>query len=250
MEANTIIDKRWSEFYRLPPPGNMMESHEHRERVFTTQGTAMAQAIVDCIQKYRPGDYFGNLKILDFGCGPGRVALPLFYTFKRPGNAVDVDPGVISYLKGVEPGINAAVSSFQPPLPFESESFDVVYAISVWTHLTAESAHQWLNEIRRILRPNGLALLTTSNYPVLAQRRKHPKLGPMGWDKVSDDELRQNGFIFISTPPTPGTGAYGMASHDPDWIRREWASYMRVEGIESGAILGVQDINVLVKSET
>ena len=230
MAVDVLIDKRWSEAYRLPPPGNMMEHHEHRERVFINQGTAMAQAIIDCIRKYRPSAKFDDLRILDFGCGPGRVALPLFYTCKKPDDAVDVDPDVISYLASVEPGIRSKVSLFQPPLPFPDESFDVVYAISVWTHLAAEAAHEWLVEIKRILRPAGLALLTTSNYPVLAQRRVHPKLGPMGWSDVSDDDLRRRGFVFIPTPPTPGTGVYGMASHDPAWIRQEWANYMPVVG--------------------
>jgi SAM-dependent methyltransferase len=245
--ARILVNEDWSKFYSLPPPGNMMENHQHRERVFVNQGTSMAQAVMDCIAKYRPACDMRGLRILDFGCGAGRVTLPLFYTVKKPDNAVDVDPAVIEYVNKVEPGVHAEVSSFQPPLRFLDDTFDVVYAISVWTHLALEAAEEWLTEIKRILRPGGLALLTTSNYAVLAQRRQHPKLSSMGWKDISDDNLRDQGFIFLPTPSTPGTGEYGMASHDPGWIRREWSKHMPVIGIEPGAILGVQDINILMK---
>ncbi len=34
MTHETEIDREWGKHYALPPPGNMMEAHEHRERVF------------------------------------------------------------------------------------------------------------------------------------------------------------------------------------------------------------------------
>jgi SAM-dependent methyltransferase len=48
-----------------------------------------------------------------------------------------------------------------PPLAFESESFDLVYALSVFTHLTAELQLAWRDELRRVLRPGGFLLVTT-----------------------------------------------------------------------------------------
>ena len=241
------INRNWAEHFPLPPPGNMMEAHDNREQVFANQGTAMAGAIVSTINKYRPNQKLSDLKILDFGCGVGRVALPLFFSLAKPDYCVDVDASAIEYLRSVIPCANPTVSSFEPPLSFADNTFDVVYAVSVWTHLPAGAAEKWLKEIRRILAPGGLGLLTTSNYRVLALRREHPKLGPMGWSKISDEDLRREGFLFRETPPTPGTGTYGMASHDPAWVKREWSKFMPVIGIESGAILGVQDINVMEK---
>jgi ubiquinone/menaquinone biosynthesis C-methylase UbiE len=48
-----------------------------------------------------------------------------------------------------------------PPLPLESNSFDVVYAVSVLTHLSVAQQHAWLKELRRMLRPDGSLILTT-----------------------------------------------------------------------------------------
>jgi SAM-dependent methyltransferase len=241
------IGAEWATHYRLPDPGNMMERHENREAVFINQGTSITDAILNCFKKYSAGKSIKDVHVLDFGCGVGRVVLPMYHNFRKPDRCVDVDPAVIEYLKEVAPGASPEVTGFEPPLQYTSGEFDLIYSVSVWTHLTAVSAHKWLMEIRRILKPGGLALLTTSNYEVLKMRRVHPVLGPMGWADVSDDDLRTQGFIFKMTPSTPGTGTYGMASHDPDWLKQEWSKYMPVIGIESGAILGVQDINVLRK---
>ena len=51
-------------------------------------------------------------------------------------------------------------SSFDPPLPFAEDSIDVLYSISIFTHLRPEDQARWATDIRRVLRPGGTALLT------------------------------------------------------------------------------------------
>ncbi len=48
---------------------------------------------------------------------------------------------------------------YWPPLEFDSASFDLVWAISVFTHLTDNSI-PWLLELHRILKPGGLLIAT------------------------------------------------------------------------------------------
>jgi hypothetical protein len=47
-----------------------------------------------------------------------------------------------------------------PPLPYRDESFDFVYAFSVFTHLTVDIAKQWAAELRRITTTGGLLWFT------------------------------------------------------------------------------------------
>lgn len=244
----TDITEDWAKAYDLPDPGNMMEHHDRREEVFVKQGTLMARAIRDAIETYT-GKPIKRSKILDFGCGVGRVALPLYHYFKKPDVCADVDPTVIRYLRTQMPDARCRVTKFDPPLPFGNNAFDVVFSVSIWTHLNAESSDAWLAEIKRILRPGGYAFLTTSNYPVLEVRRQNPISAEMGWDKVTDEMLKEKGFIFIQGGSSRGTGTYGLTSHDPDFIRRDWARFMPVVDILPGAILGAQDINVLRKPD-
>ena len=72
----TDITEDWAKAYDLPDPGNMMEHHDRREEVFVKQGTLMARAIRDAIETYT-GKPIKRSKILDFGCGVGRVTQAL-----------------------------------------------------------------------------------------------------------------------------------------------------------------------------
>ena len=244
----TEITEDWAAAFTLPEPGNMMENHANREQVFIRQGTRMAATIRTCIETYT-GRPITDQRILDFGCGVGRVAMPLYHYFRKPDVCVDVDAAAIRYLRPQIPDAACRVTRFDPPLSFRDRAFDAVFSVSIWTHLNADSAEAWLAEIRRILKPGGYAFLTTSSYTMLQIRRSNMVTAALGWAEVSDEMLRETGFVFIETPSTRGTGTYGLASHDPAYIRREWSRHMEVVDILPGAILGGQDMNVLRKSD-
>jgi SAM-dependent methyltransferase len=57
------------------------------------------------------------------------------------------------------PPFQAIATGEDPPLPFAQDHFDLVMALSVFTHLT-QSWEAWLVELRRIMKPGALALLT------------------------------------------------------------------------------------------
>ena len=54
-----------------------------------------------------------------------------------------------------------ATNDLEPPLPFGTDEFDLVYALSVLTHLTEPLQRAWLRELGRIVRADGLLLLST-----------------------------------------------------------------------------------------
>jgi SAM-dependent methyltransferase len=100
---------------------------------------------------------------LDWGCGPGRTAIPLKRVFAKNWEicGCDVDDFNINVLKKLDAEIPAVVADLFPPLPYENNSFDVVHGISVLTHLTEDNQELWIEELARVLKPGGLALLTT-----------------------------------------------------------------------------------------
>jgi SAM-dependent methyltransferase len=237
----------WARHYTLPPPMNMMENHERREEVFVKQGTLMFDAIESVLLRNFKNRSLHQLEILDFGAGVGRVALPFYFKYRRPSHCVDVDGACIDYLQRVIPGAAPKKIENTPPTRFQNETFDAIYAISVWTHLPLDRADEWMREIIRILKPGGVALITTSNYAGLEVRGK--TLKGYGWADVTAEQLSREGAIFKATPAPAGvSGVYGYTSYDPAWLQREWsAKYAPVTEIVTGGILGVQDINVLQK---
>jgi len=98
--------------------------------------------------------------VLDFGCGCGRVTR---WWRDFPGSLAgsDLDPQAVVWCRRNLPFARFEVNGLEPPLVFEDGSFDLVYALSVFTHLTADLQLAWRDELRRVLRPTGVLLMTT-----------------------------------------------------------------------------------------
>jgi SAM-dependent methyltransferase len=94
--------------------------------------------------------------MLDFGCGCGRTSRH----WGRPIHGTDIRPELVEWCQEHLPGAYD-VNDPEPPTDYPDAFFDVVYAVSVFTHLTEDRQARWLGEFARIIRPGGLLLLTT-----------------------------------------------------------------------------------------
>jgi SAM-dependent methyltransferase len=100
--------------------------------------------------------------VLDFGCGSGRL-LAGWYALggERRLAGCDINGELIDWARRkLPPTLDLCVTAPQPPLPYPDRSFDVVFSVSVFTHLSLPSQRRWVEELRRIVRPGGAALLT------------------------------------------------------------------------------------------
>jgi ubiquinone/menaquinone biosynthesis C-methylase UbiE len=103
----------------------------------------------------RPG-----MELLDCGCGPGTITLGLAQRV-APGHAVGIDAGEsqIELARDIAAREGVYNAEFQVgsvyALPFENGTFDAVFSHAVMEHLS--SPVKALQEIRRVLRPGGLA---------------------------------------------------------------------------------------------
>lgn len=171
---------------------------------------------------------------LDFGCGSGRIARHIASIEHIALTGIDVDRRAIvwcaEHLRGDYRVIDA-----NPPLPFAAGAFDVVYAVSVFTHLDEGPQRVWLAELHRILRPGG-ALVASTHPPELVYNR--PDL-----DRSGHEQLANNGFAFIR-------GASGFnddsAFHRADYVERVWGQYFRIVEHRPGAFFGYQDATICI----
>jgi len=103
-----------------------------------------------------------SLKILEWGCGPGRIlqhlGSPDGGSWELWGS--DYNPHSILWCQQHFPKINFIHNDLEPPIALEDSSFDVIYCISVFTHLSEARHYQWINEISRLLKPGGLFIGT------------------------------------------------------------------------------------------
>jgi SAM-dependent methyltransferase len=103
-----------------------------------------------------------KVKVLDWGCGCGRLTR---HFLSLPGGegrifGSDIDPVNVAWDRDHLSAKAFSVNGLMPPFDFAKNSFDLVFANSVMSHLQRDAAHAWLAELRRILKPGGLALLS------------------------------------------------------------------------------------------
>jgi SAM-dependent methyltransferase len=98
--------------------------------------------------------------ILDFGCGSGRVTR-WWVDLRGPRVfGCDYDGRLAVWCQRNLPFATVKINPSAPPLPFGDATFDLVYAISLFTHLAEDAQERWMRDVTRVLRPGGLLLFT------------------------------------------------------------------------------------------
>jgi SAM-dependent methyltransferase len=98
--------------------------------------------------------------VLEFGCGSGRVIRHFRYIDGLRLAGTDTNSKPVEWGRKNLPGIEFNHNALEPPLAYPDGSFDLIYALSVFTHIPLEWQRPWLDELRRVLRPGGHLLCT------------------------------------------------------------------------------------------
>jgi SAM-dependent methyltransferase len=100
--------------------------------------------------------------VLDWGCGAGRILAGwegLLHSEVR-FYGCDVNPAPVAWCRENLPSVEVRQCGPMPPMPYEDATFDLVYGASVYTHLTLPAMLQWTGELARVLRPDGVAVIS------------------------------------------------------------------------------------------
>lgn len=122
-------------------------------------GQEHALEISKIIADQLPGNH---LRILEWGCGPARVLqhMSSFVGSSSELWGADYNKYSISWCQNNWSDIRFMHHGLEPPIYLKDDYFDVIYCISVFTHLSESSHHQWIAEILRLLKPGGLFIGT------------------------------------------------------------------------------------------
>jgi len=105
--------------------------------------------------------------VLEFGCGSGRVIRHFRYIDGLRLAGTDANSKPVEWDRKNLPGIEFNHNALKPPLAYPDSSFDLIYALSVFTHIPLQWQRPWLDELRRVLRPGGYLLCTVHGDSVI-----------------------------------------------------------------------------------
>jgi SAM-dependent methyltransferase len=163
--ATSLRNRRWRRSHAghlpLPPPALVWEVVNHADiELFLAGGRERAGAIEQAFAA-AGFDLAGARRVLDFGCGCGRVIRHWSDRTATEWYGSDLNERLVAWCRNHLTFGRFEVNGLTPPLRYDAAFFDAIYAISVLTHLDEDLQERWLGELRRILDPDGALLVTT-----------------------------------------------------------------------------------------
>jgi len=190
-----------------------------------------------------------GMTALDFGCSSGRVVRTFAAAHRDvTWHACDPNAEAIEWAAANLAGVEFAVSGLRPPLPLADGALDFAYAISIWSHFAAGAAADWLADMRRLVRPGGLLVLTTHGFQTIAHDHAH---GIRSAEQLTEirDALYAAGFWFKDEFAHGGDHGVVEAGWGTAFMTAEWllthAPGWKVAGFWPGRAEGNQDVYLL-----
>jgi SAM-dependent methyltransferase len=181
-----------------------------------------------------PLDELGTL--LDFGCGCGRVLRHWVHLENTRVTGCDVNPKMVGWCRENLPFADVAVNDSTPPLGHEDSSLGLVYAFSVFTHLTEPAQHAWMRELGRVLKPGGNLLVSTLGEHYLSLDRLSP----------AERARFRAGELVVLYEDSSGSSLCS-AYHPPGYVRSRLAEGFEYVRFLPAADDGRHDLHLLRK---
>jgi O-antigen biosynthesis protein len=181
-----------------------MDSDEHEEELAFTGERFVPGAPADdprlraehLLRYEAAGRLVDGLRVLDVACGEGYGAAMLA---EKAASVVGLDIAAEAVVhakrtygsvSNVEFHVSAATN-----LPHQDETFDIVVSFETIEHLTEADQATFVAEVRRVLRPDGLFIVSTPNQSNYAAGREEP-------NPFHLHELDEAGFLRLLEPFT------------------------------------------------
>jgi len=144
----------------LPPDYMIYESFQMNYDNYYNDSLDTAKWLIGYFEKHIE---LKNVKILEWGCGPARIIrhLPNLLDISCEIFGTDYNHQTIDWCQKNIPKVHFTKNNLQPTLDYENNFFDIIYATSVFTHLSEEMHYAWFKELKRISKENGIIFLTT-----------------------------------------------------------------------------------------
>lgn len=202
-------------------------------------GRTCAQDVKDLLGQIGRDIYSFN-HVLDFGCGSGRV---MSHFHDRPASChlygTDIDKQAIAWCRKHLRFARWETNDAMPPTRYADNTFDLIYAISVFTHLDERMQFAWLRELQRVAKPGAILILSVHGATALSQ-----------WSESERALASEKGF-FYKVVRTGRFGRYGLpdfyqaSQHSREYVEANWSRLFKIIRYVEAGINAHQDAVIL-----
>lgn len=183
-------------------------------RFYVEEGTRLRGVIEELL----PPDWrWEGKRALDFGCGSARVLRQFAREARKSAFwGCDVDAASIEWDQAnLSPPFQFFRNGLAPPLPLPASGLDLIWAMSVFTHIS-DLWSDWVLEMHRLLAPDGILIAS-----FLGEGMWEPLIGePYTEDEVGMSVLRH------------WEGADAWVFHSEWWLREHWGRAFEVLAVK------------------
>lgn len=202
----------------LPPDYLIYESFQLNYRKYYSDSFNTAKGLVEQFSKHID---INNISLLDWGCGPGRIIRHMPGLLPSSSfSATDYNADSIEWCRKNIPQVAFNLNTLEARLPYFDNTFDVIYGISIFTHLSEKLHYEWYNELHRVLKPGGILYVTCQGDNFLS------KLNPAETKQYLEGKLVVRGNV------KEGHRTYS-AFHPPAFMKQLFSNADIAEQIET-----------------
>jgi SAM-dependent methyltransferase len=183
----------------LPPGFLLYDAYGHIDyRTYFKAGRPVAEYLAATAARYLGRET--PVSVCEWGCGPARILrhLPGLLPAGSRVFGTDYNAETIEWCSAHLKQATFRLNGLAPPLPFSTGELDLLYAVSVLTHLSEDMHHAWMAECVRVVRPGGLILLTVHGDRCVGGLSPHERHSYEAGQLVVRGRVREGSRTFIA----------------------------------------------------
>jgi SAM-dependent methyltransferase len=225
------------------PPADLIWTTQgnHDPLSYKALGFRYYRQLLDAVARHRDWRSIG--RVLDWGCGSGRVAANFLAAPDGPRVCgCDIDAAAIAWCAANLPNGEFRLLQGFPDLPYPDASFDLIIAFAALMPFGPDELALLFPELKRVLAPKGLLVASLQGLYSAAIRF----LPEVVAEKTRVGFLNGSQHDSLHPPPPELNKFYrGGFYWAPDFVAREWSKYFHVLEYGEGAINFDQDLVVM-----